>query len=194
VRRRAHEPGPLNYAPVGGTSAPDLLGNPPRGYRSSEHRGRIGAGDECFRRAVTSLLTWGVQRGSGLRVTDIRSGTAAPSGIVGDDGTPALTLGTSIVLLMPLGPFALRAPARVVSVTEEPDRVGFAYGTLTGNPISGEESFVVERTGTGEVWFTLRQFSRPGRWYSRVASPALRVAQRLGAAHYLRVLRAAASG
>ena len=188
------EPGSLNYAPVGGTAADDLLRTPPRGYRSSEHRGRLGTGDECFARAVASLMTWGVQRGSGLRVTEIRSASEAPVAPVGENGTPALTLGTSIVLRMPLGPVALRAPARVVSVTEEPDRVGFAYGTLTGNPISGEESFVVERTGTGEVWFTLRQFSRPGRWYSRLASPALRIAQRLGAARYLRVLRAAARG
>lgn len=194
MRRRVREPGPLNYAPVGGTSADDLLDDPPRGYRSAEHRGRLGTGSACFERAVESLMTWGVQRGSGLRVTEIRQGTPAPSAPVGDDGTPALTLGTSIVLLMPLGPFALRAPARVVSVIQDPDRVGFAYGTLTGNPISGEESFVVERTDTGEVWFTLRQFSRPGRWYSRLASPVLGIAQRLGAARYVRVLRAAARG
>jgi uncharacterized protein (UPF0548 family) len=79
----------------------------------------------------------------------------------------------------------------VVYVIDEPDRVGFAYGTLTGNPISGEESFVVERTETGEVWLILREFSRPSGWFLRLGSPVLRIAQRRMAKRYLRALHPA---
>lgn len=37
------------------------------------------------------------------------------------------------------------APCQVVYVLDEPDRQGFAYGTLPGQPESGEEAFVIER-------------------------------------------------
>ena len=43
--------------------------------------------------------------------------------------------------LVHLGP--VTAPCRVVYVVDEPDRRGFAYGTLTGHPESGEELFTV---------------------------------------------------
>jgi len=205
---------PVNYGSVGGTQAVDLLSYPPRGYRSSEHRGRLGSGDDRFESAVASLMTWGVQRGSGLRVTDIQQEAADEHGyrgvvfgddgspleragapreaVYGDDGTPYITPGTSVVLLLPAGPFTVRAPSRVVYVVDEPDRVGFAYGTLDGNPISGEESFVVERTDSGEVWLVLRQFSRPSGWPWRLGAPALRIAQRRMTKRYLRALHPAA--
>ena len=183
-QRRSGRPASLNYAPVGGTKASDLLRDPPRGYRSSEHRGRLGSGDGCFESAVASLRAWGVQRGAGLRVT-------------GDDGSdlaPEITPGAGVVLLLPAGPFSVRAPARVVYLIDEPDRVGFAYGTLTGNPISGEESFVVERTGSGEVWLVLREFSRPSSAFWRLGAPVLRIAQRRMAGRYLRALLPPAGG
>jgi uncharacterized protein (UPF0548 family) len=210
VRRSSHQSVPVNYGSIGGTRAVDLLRFPPRGYRSSEHRGRLGSGDERFESAVASLMTWGVQRGSGLRVTEIQQDPAGDPGyrgvgsgedgrpierggapreaVYGDDGTPYITPGTSVVLRLPAGPFSLRAPSRVVYVIDEPDRVGFAYGTLEGNPISGEESFVVERTESGEVWLTLREFSRPSNRLWRLGSPALRIAQRRMARRYLRAL------
>jgi uncharacterized protein (UPF0548 family) len=34
---------------------------------------------------------------------------------------------------------------RVVAVADEPDRCGFAYGTLPGHAVCGEEAFVVAR-------------------------------------------------
>jgi uncharacterized protein (UPF0548 family) len=33
----------------------------------------------------------------------------------------------------------------VVWTVDEPNRIGFGYGTLQGHPESGEESFVVSR-------------------------------------------------
>ena len=44
-------------------------------------------------------------------------------------------------VIVHLGP--VRAPCRVVYVVDEPDRRGFAYGTLPGHAESGEERFVV---------------------------------------------------
>jgi uncharacterized protein (UPF0548 family) len=190
ARRSTDRSGPLNYEPVGGTRAADLLSSPPRGYRSSEHRGRLGRGEDRFESAVASLLAWGVQRGAGLRVADLRQAGADHPASRSD--APPITAGTSVLLLLPVGPFRLRAPARVVYVIDEPDRVGFAYGTLTGNPISGEESFVVERTDSGDVWLVLREFSRPSTWFWRLGTPGLRIAQRRMAMRYLRALNPAA--
>ena len=83
----------------------------------------------------------------------------------------------------------MREPARVVAVVDEPARCGFAYGTLDGHPVSGEESFVVHRSPDGSVWLTLRSLTRPapGRW--RLAFPAILIAQRCYRSRYLRALR-----
>jgi uncharacterized protein (UPF0548 family) len=62
----------------------------------------------------------------------------------------------------------------VVWTVEEYRRTGWAYGTLPGHPESGEESFVVDRTGDGTVWLTVTAFSRAAKWYSRAAGPAAR--------------------
>jgi uncharacterized protein (UPF0548 family) len=65
-------------------------------------------------------------------------------------------------------------------------QAGFGYGTLPGHPERGEEAFLVERDDGGEVWFTVRAFSRPARWFTRAAGPAVvafqhAYARRLGA-------------
>ncbi|MFE1950591.1 DUF1990 family protein [Streptomyces sp. NPDC059524] len=82
----------------------------------------------------------------------------------------------------------LRIPCRVVRVVREPDRIGFAYGTLAGHPECGEEAFLVTREPDGSVWFRIRAFSRPGRWYTRLAGPLARVVQLAVTRRYLRAL------
>ena len=62
---------------------------------------------------------------------------------------------------MHLGP--VRAPCRVVYVVDEPDRRGFAYGTLPGHAESGEELFLVRYDpATDEVYAEVTAFSRHG--------------------------------
>ncbi len=68
----------------------------------------------------------------------------------------------------------IRAPCRVVWTTEERRRAGWAYGTLPGHPESGEEAFVVDRTGDGTVWLTVTAFSRPAKWYTKAGGAAAR--------------------
>lgn len=92
------------------------------------------------------------------------------------------------MLTMPLGRRRVRAPVRVVYVLDEPDRVGFAYGTLEGHPASGEESFVVEKRFDESVWLVIRVFSRPASRLYRWGVPFLRVLQRRQMTRYLRAL------
>jgi uncharacterized protein (UPF0548 family) len=67
--------------------------------------------------------------------------------------------------------------------------VGFAYRTLPGHPISGEEAFIVHREGQAVV-LTIRSLTRPSdevKW--RLAYPGLLLAQQFARRRYLRALR-----
>jgi uncharacterized protein (UPF0548 family) len=77
-------------------------------------------------------------------------------------------------------------PVEVVYTVDEPERHGFAYGTMLGHPLAGEELFLVERRGT-EVWLHIRSFSRvAGPW--RTLTPLIRVMQRTTHTRYLNAL------
>ncbi len=203
----------LTYGAVGATQASDLMTYPPEGFTPSESRARIGHGDARFETAVTQTLSWQIQERSGVRVHvddqpdddevrynpvtfDEHGVPVAPASIgapkverFAPDGTPLLTAGTTATLTMHAFGQTVHAPVRVVSIIDEPDRKGFAYGTLEGHPLSGEESFVVERTPDGSVWLQLRQFSQPASRKWRFVEPLLRRQQRVMAEKYLAALR-----
>ncbi|MBU8821253.1 DUF1990 domain-containing protein, partial [Mycolicibacterium goodii] len=58
-------------------------------------------------------------------------------------------------------PLVVHEPVQVVAVVSRPDRCGFAYGTLHGHPVCGEEAFIVHRDRAGTVFLTLRSLTRP---------------------------------
>lgn len=170
---------------------------------------RLGSGPERFETSVAALMTWGVQTSSGIEVSDIDPGTGEQyAGVRFDDdgnpaelqehrgfeavfdesGAPYIGNGMTAVLRVPVGPFRKRAAVRVVYVVDEPDRVGFAYGTLHGHPESGEEAFIVEHRDDDSVWFVLRSFSRASNGLYRLGSPMLRAQQRRYTKRYLRAL------
>ena len=214
MRRSTFTDQPVTYGAVGGTQAADLLYYPPRGYRPLEREVRLGSGEERFESAAAVLMTWGVQRGSGIQVSDVHEGTGVqyegieynPDGsprrmrehrvaedVFAEDGSPYIRNGMTAQLRVPFGPFHMAAPIRVVYVLDEPMRRGFAYGTLQGHPQSGEEAFLVELRDDGTVWFVLRAFSQPSSGFWRLASPMLRLAQSRITARYLRSLLPARS-
>jgi uncharacterized protein (UPF0548 family) len=78
----------------------------------------------------------------------------------------------------------------VVAVVDQPTRYGFAYGTLEGHPVSGEEAFVVHRHSNGEVRLTLRSLTRAPRGLWGYAIPALLVAQKIYRPRYQLALKA----
>lgn len=80
-------------------------------------------------------------------------------------------------------------------VVDEPDRYGFAYGTLPLHPEEGEEAFLVERGDAGEVRFRIVAFSRPSHWAARLGGPVSRRVQQRALRAYLDALqRAVARG
>ena len=87
-----------------------------------------------------------------------------------------------------LGLGRLRAPCRVVYSVDEPQRRGFAYGTLAGYPECGEEAFMIQHHDDDTVSFKITAFSRSATRLAKVAGPAGGVVQRQITARYLRAL------
>jgi len=162
----------LNYPEIGATTGP---GQPlPAGYNHLHHRVLLGHGRDVLAAAGAAVTTWQMHRAAGVRIR-ADAARAAP--------------GVSVECAIGVGPLRATAPCEVVWSTYEPDRIGFAYGTRTGHPECGEESFVVEMGPDKAVWFTVTAFSRPNRWYTRLAGPLVPLFQHLYARHCGRTLR-----
>lgn len=155
----------LTYPEVGATA-----GEMPAGYGHVRESRVIGSGRARFDDAAAKVMRWGMLRGAGLRVT-------ATSEIA--------AVGSEVIVGM--GP--VRAPCRVVYVIDEPDRRGFAYGTLPGHAESGEELFAVRYDpATEAVYAEVAAFSRHGTWWSRLAGPVTSLMQRVVTKRYLKAL------
>jgi uncharacterized protein (UPF0548 family) len=155
----------MSYVEVGATQ-----GTLPEGYRHLRRRTRLGTGQEVFERASAALCAWEMHRGSGLAV--------AVDGPASVGRTVVLGIGRPLALVM---------PCRVVCCIEEEARRGFAYGTLTGHPEQGEESFVVT-SDTGGVWLEIAAFSRPGAVPITLVGGAGRAMQMRATRRYERAL------
>jgi len=167
-------PAEFTYAEVGGTRNPN--GHPKDSVTIVE---RAELGDESvFERAAAFVLGFGMQRSAGFEV-------------VSADATARE--GADVTLRARFGPLRIVAPTRVVYVIDEPDRRGFAYGTLPGHPESGEEAFVVERRG-GSTFVEVRAFSRHGRWFTRLGAPFARHIQRRTTREYVESVRLVVHG
>jgi uncharacterized protein (UPF0548 family) len=146
---------------------------PSAGFRRWEKSAELGRGDDVWRWAIREVLRWGIKTRSGFTVT--------PGERVAAGDRP-------IIMAHPFG-LSVREPVEVVEVVEISDRVGFAYRTLPGHPVSGEEAFIVHRDGDAVI-LTVRSLTRPsprGAW--RAAYPALLMAQRVARRRYFRALR-----
>ncbi len=155
----------FTYSEVGATA-----GELPAGYHHLRARARIGTGRDRFEEAADAVSHWGMQRGAGLRVQAGSERAQPGSDVLGS-----------------IGP--IRVPCRVVYVVDEPERRGFAYGTLPGHPETGEELFCVRHDpDTDAVYVEIVAFSRPALWWSRAGGPVGRLAQKLITRRYLRAV------
>ncbi len=130
----------LSYPEVGET-----LGAPPPGYRHDNDSLVLGRGQDVFDRAMAGLERWEAHRAARVRIH--------PS-------DASIVEGTDVALALPFGRIYVLAACRIVAAVDEPNRFGFAYGTLPIHPERGEEAFIVERDGE-TVTFHVSAFSRP---------------------------------
>lgn len=162
----------LTYSHVGVTLGGARLvafSTPPKVRRSTVELGR---GADALARVADGLRAWVCHRGIGATVTPAAA---------------TISVGTEVIVRLPMGPVVVLAPCRIVGVVDEPHRFGFAYGTLPGHPEVGEESFVAERAEDGTVTFTVSVAARPVPLL-RPAGPAILVAQRRAVRGYVRAM------
>jgi len=164
--------GELTYPFVGATRT----GEAPPGYRLDHYECHVGFPVD-FDRAKAGLMTWQGHRHAGAHVHP-----------------DVLEAGETVIVVFGVGPIHVLAPCRIVYVVDEPDRFGFAYGTLPGHPEEGEEAFLVERGGDRAVKFTIHAFSRPAQALVRASGPIGRSVQRRTTSRYLEGLAGYAAG
>ncbi|MDN3494417.1 DUF1990 family protein [Planococcus sp. APC 4015] len=208
MRRGTFRDETVDYAAVGATQAPDLMGYPPERSIPAEQSWRIGSGETRFQTAGEALLSWAAQRGTGLTLKDVRpasgpmySGVSfdaeghpvAPSRTEADqrfdaDGTPYVAGGTTAHLEGRVAGLNASAELRVIFAVEEPRRVGFALGTVGHSVVSGEESFMLDWHENDEVWFTVRAFDAPAALLYRLVPALTRRRRRELFTRYLRAI------
>ena len=155
----------LTYSEVGATAGPL-----PAGYHHVQKTAVIGRGRQRFEDAADAGMRWGMLRGAGVKVQAT---------------TEVAAVGSEVIV--GIGP--VQAPCRVVYVVDEPDRRGFAYGTLPGHAESGEELFLVHYDpATEDVFAVVTAFSRHATWWSRLASPITSLVQAAVTTRYLKAL------
>ena len=157
----------LTYPEAGATASLPM----PSGY--SHLRFRANLGPIALEPIAEAVETFALHRAAGIRM--VTDATRAAAGV-------------RVTVIAGFRPIRLVAPCRVIRVFAEPDRRGFSYGTLAGHPERGEEAFLVTREGA-DVWFEVRAFSRPARWYATAAGPLVPLAQRGYAWNLARVAR-----
>jgi uncharacterized protein (UPF0548 family) len=122
-----------------------------------------------FTAGIAAIRKWAVHRGAGLDVAT--------------DGQ--IAVGTNVALSAPLPVGFAIATCRIVAVIDEPNRYGFAYGTLSVHPESGEEAFVLTRDDDGGVHFDVDAVSRPVDPLARLFPPIANHLQDRAARRYL---------
>jgi uncharacterized protein (UPF0548 family) len=160
---------PLTYTEVGASFDAEL----PAGYHHVREGVGLGADDLTWARAKDGVRAWAAHRGAGMTVVP----ADAP-----------IVEGTTVAVLTSLGPLHVLSACRIVRVVDEPDRFGFAYGTLPSHPEEGEEHFVVTRA-TGAVRFDVVAFSRPHDLLTKLGGPVPRRIQARATQQYLQGMR-----
>lgn len=160
----------LTYAEVGATRDEPL----PAGYGHVRRDVVIGHGRQAFEAAVDGLFGWQMHRRAGL-------------GVVGSPTRAAP--GATVELRAGWGPLHISLPCRVVYTVDEPDRQGFAYGSLAGHPERGEEAFLVRLSEVDEVRSGIRAFSRPASLLAKAGGPVTRAVQQYATSRYVQAMR-----
>ena len=137
----------------------------------------LDSGVATFAAAIDGLRSWACHGGIGAEVYP----ADAP-----------IEEGTTLLVILPVGPIRIIVPDRIVAVIDEPDRFGFAYGTLPGHQEVGEESYLVERHGDGRVTATIAVDARAATKAARAIAPVVTVFQRAAVKRYLAALAGAA--
>lgn len=155
----------LTYPEVGATD-----GALPSGYHHVRESHQIGRGRAAFETASAELLSWKMHERAGVHKVS---------------GPPEAAVDEDVAFQWLL----MRFECRVISVTDESNRRGFAYGTLARHPECGEERFMVEYDAITElVTARITAFSKPSNRLIWAVGPLARSVQAYMTQRYLNAL------
>ncbi|MEO5335021.1 MAG: DUF1990 domain-containing protein [Magnetococcus sp. YQC-5] len=160
----------FNYQEIGASrKAFPMPDDFPGHYRHSHYRTELGGGEKVFLDACHAFSQWRMFDLDWLHL-------CLPHSISCEVGANMTIMGDVFGLWWPNA-------NRIVYVLDENQEgvqlFGFAYGTLQGNMICGEERFLLEwHPQNDRVYYDIYSFSRPSQWLSRCAVYYLRRLQR----------------
>jgi len=165
----------LSYGAVG------LSELSPVGFTVDRERTVLGRGPAVFAKACHCLRSW--------------QHFSLPWVIL-HPPAPAIVPGTTVVVVVRyLGLWWLNACRVVRVISDEPEKWGFAYGTLWAHAESGEESFLVQiEPPDGIVTYSVRAVARPRALVARVGYPFTRALQARFRRDSAAVMRRAVAG
>ena len=169
---------PFSYPEVGASR-----GGAPAGHPINHRRGKLGAGQETYTRAVNAIRRW--------KMYDL------PWTRLCWPDTPIRVGETVVVVAHHVGFWSLN-PSRIIYLIEDEGairRYGFAFGTLPGHSEHGEERFTVEwHHGDDSVWYDIFAFAGPQHLLAKVGYPVVRLIQKRFAADSEQSMRRAVAG
>jgi uncharacterized protein (UPF0548 family) len=173
---------PFSYPEVGATApaAPPLREALGRGYDVDRYAAVVGNGRAAFDRARDALAEW---RHFDIPWLELH-------------GSRRVETGAVVATVVRVAGVWLLSPCRVVYAELAPDAESacFAYGTLPGHALRGEERFrVFLDSATGEVRYEIIAFSRPAGAFATLGRPLGRRIQRRFAGASQSALRNAVS-
>ena len=95
------------------------------------------------------------------------------AGVLLQPERPKITVGETIAMAVPLGPFTITTAVRIVSIVDEPDRYGFVFWALDHHIFTGQESFILHRTPNGAK-ATITTISKPSVLATTLLPPVSR--------------------
>ena len=165
---------PFTYLDVGATR-----GQMPSRYNVDRAEALLGIGDRTFDLAKRAIREW-----RPFHLPWIRIYAQAPP-----------SKGILAAVAVHLAGLWWVNVSRVIYTIDEPNRFGFAYGTLRFHALKGEELFVVERSpDSGEVTYRILAFSRPRHPLVRLGYPLSRAVQRRFRVGSVEAMRVAVRG
>jgi uncharacterized protein (UPF0548 family) len=148
----------ITYSPLNGTALSTKID----GYDNDFQRVMIGNGQQVFESAKQNIRDWRMFPSHWTKILPEQ----AP-----------IVVGETVAMYARFGGLWWRNSCRIIYVIDESTRFGFAYGTLPGHVECGEELFLVEIDTAGDVWYTLKAFSKPRFWMARIGYPIMRLLQ-----------------
>ena len=145
-------------------SYPELEGTKgvmPNGYNHDINEVLLGHGQEVFEKARQGIEQW----------------IMFPNWVQPHPKPAVIKADTDVALFFKLFGIYWNSACRIVYTVQEPNRFGFAYGTLASHVEKGEELFWVEKDEDGSVWYRIKAFSRPQYWMASLFKPIARMFQ-----------------